>query len=114
MLRNDFDYRSDLRFCRERRVNARSGGGPRWLLMTGEPALTVTGHRMVNATVAIWGRYRHHGRMVLVLLLDLPGRHRALVSAETADLLVRMGRAKRLDRPAGDRQAMREARPPRR
>jgi hypothetical protein len=51
--------------------------------------------------------------MVLVLMLNLPGRHRALVSPETAQLMVAFGHAKLLedDRP---RAPMREARPRRR
>jgi hypothetical protein len=51
--------------------------------------------------------------MVVVLLLNLPGRHRALVDPETAALMVAFGHAKLLedDRP---REPMREARPRRR
>jgi hypothetical protein len=51
--------------------------------------------------------------MVVVLLLNLPGRHRALVDPETAALMVAFGHAKLLedDRP---RDPMREARPRRR
>lgn len=51
--------------------------------------------------------------MVAVLLLNLPGRHRALVSPETAALMVQFGHAKLLedDRLA---QPMRQARPARR
>jgi hypothetical protein len=53
--------------------------------------------------------------MVVVKLLNLPGDRRALVDAETADLMVRLGHAKRLDRLPGERrQPVRDARPPRR
>ena len=55
----------------------------------------------------------HDGRMVVVLLLNLPGRHRALVDAETAALMVRFGHAKILDDPR-PKTPMREARRPRR
>lgn len=46
--------------------------------------------------------------MVLVLMLNLPGRHRALVSPETAALMAQFGHAKLLedDRP---KTPMREA-----
>jgi hypothetical protein len=57
-----------------------------------------------------------HVTMVLVAglevvrLLRLPGDHRALVSAATAELAERMGEVKWLDRPRDeDRQAMRPA-----
>ena len=51
--------------------------------------------------------------MVCVLLLNLPGRHKALVSPETAALMVEFRIAKLLedDRP---REPMREARQQRR
>jgi hypothetical protein len=43
--------------------------------------------------------------MVCVLLLNLPGRRRALVDAETAELMVQFGHAKRLEAPDGAAQA---------
>lgn len=51
--------------------------------------------------------------MVCVLLLNLPGRHRALVSPATAALMVEFGHAKLLedDRPA---TPLNEAKPRRR
>jgi hypothetical protein len=51
--------------------------------------------------------------MVCVLLLNLPGRRRALVDPETARLMVQFGHARLLedDRP---KTPMREARPRRR
>jgi hypothetical protein len=43
--------------------------------------------------------------MVCVLLLNLPGRRRALVDPETAELMVQFGQAKRLEPPNGEAQA---------
>jgi hypothetical protein len=43
--------------------------------------------------------------MVCVLLLNLPGRRRALVDPETAELMVQFGHAKRLEAPDAAAQA---------
>lgn len=45
------------------------------------------------------------GGMVCVLLINLPGRRRALVDPETAEMMIAFGHAKRLEEPDAAAQA---------
>jgi hypothetical protein len=71
----------------------------------------VTGQPSRVVTIPAAG---HDGAMVVVLLLNLPGRHTALVSRETAALMAEFGHAKLLEDDRQPRQPVREARRQRR